>query len=766
MRKCVDMFKRANLHKLNDYFIPLSSRAQRGMYFCRIAKNSNEVTAFIKNYYDTARRGGVVIDGRIPNPTPQNLEYFDEMMGNDFQLDQNFLSVKLKKWLPRMSDTQRETVVTAIFSTLQDMQKNGKNENMLRNAYMKYMCWLYYKFERIVNQLGGETPPKILYDGTISNYELQLLVVLSRAGADIVLLEREGDDAYIQLDAKSEYSQLYQEATMTAFPDYFNLKWIQSEMVKQVNRQRLYGTLPSVQNCTNAWMQKAELAQVLTPVRNRGTDDTFFYNSFLIQYGMEEKLTYSNDLFAFYKNLKNEQRKICVVNKEIPVPTMEEIATIKRGNYANIDQMVLDLSQNIQYSANIELQRLMIKSFVDVLLEESEKQNANVLKLTNKAVYLLCWLKRYQKILFQNWKMPEISVFILFGNCASENEKLFLQLLSKLPIDVLILLPNLNVGTVMQAQNLLEIKYEFSISMEEFPVEQAQMRVSTAAFQAERDLDELMYQDTGLYRNQQYAKAETVTLQTMYEEIEILWDQELKYRPSFSTDNDVVTLPVLLGKVCGVKDGQVAPYWQAIKKMVTPDTLLITQIPWISSLDENPMKPYTTQFLKNGKLLKNKIKEHKAYPYSILRQEMQEYLLERLQVLLDEKIIQGTYENGTEYTIIATILHLDKDILRMIQKFDFTKKNPKLILINTTEKIISLEDSIVIAFLNLVGFDILFFVPTGYQCIEKYFHTRFVHEYQIGEYMYDLSIPNLNGVQDKGFNSIKRLFGRSGQLWR
>ena len=145
---------------------------------------------------------------------------------------------------------------------------------------------------------------------------------------------------------------------------------------------------------------------------------------------------------------------------------------------------------------------------------------------------------------------------------------------------------------------------------------------------------------------------------------------------------------------------------------------------------------------------------------------MQEYLLERLQVLLDEKIIQGTYENGTEYTIIATILHLDKDILRMIQKFDFTKKNPKLIFINTTEKIISLEDSIVIAFLNLVGFDILFFVPTGYQCIEKYFHTRFVHEYQIGEYMYDLSIPNLNGVQDKGFNSIKRLFGRSGQLWR
>lgn len=736
------------------------------MYFCRIAQNSTQITAFIKQYYDTARRQGVVIDGKIPNPTPQNLEYFDEMMGSDFRLDQQFLSAKLQTWLPRMSDTQRQMVVTAIFATLQDMQQSGKTENMLRNAYMKYMCWLYYKFERIVNQLGSETPPKILYDGTISNYELQILIVLSRAGADIVLLERAGDTAYLQLDATSAYTQLYQEPQMTAFPQDFDLKWIQSELTKEINRQRLYGTLPRVQNCTNAWLQKPDVHEILTPTGNRGTEDAFFYNSFIIEYGVADKLSYANDLFAFYKDLKNQQRHLCVVNTEIPAPTPDEIATIKRGNYDNIDQMLLDLSQNIQYSANIELQRLMVKSFVDVMLEESDRLGGNVLKLTNKAVYLLCWLKRYQKALFQNWKMTEIAVFILFGNCASENEKLFLQMLSQLPIDVLILLPNCNTGTAIQAHNLLEIRQEFSIPMETFPIEPTQMRVSTAAYQAERDLDTIMYQDTGLYRNQQYAKAETVTLQTMYEEIDILWDQELKYRPNFATTNDVVTMPVLMAKICGVKDGQIANYWQDIRKLVTPDTLVVTQVPWLSSLDENPMKAYATQFLQNKKLQKQKIKEHKAYSYSILRPQMQDYLLEKLQILLDEKIIQGTYENGTEYTIIATILHLPKDVLRMIQKFDFTKKNPKLIIVNTTEKIISLEDSILVAFLNLIGFDILFFVPTGYQCVEKYFQTTFVHEYQIGEYLYDVSIPNLQSTQEKGLNSIKKLFGRSGQLWR
>lgn len=37
-----------------------------------------------------------------------------------------------------------------------------------------------------------------------------------------------------------------------------------------------------------------------------------------------------------------------------------------------------------------------------------------------------------------------------------------------------------------------------------------------------------------------------------------------------------------------------------------------------------------------------------------------------------------------------------------------------------------------------------FFVPTGYQSIEKYFNRKLFDEYQIGEYKYDLQIPDFN----------------------
>ncbi len=114
-----------------------------------------------------------------------------------------------------------------------------------------------------------------------------------------------------------------------------------------------------------------------------------------------------------------------------------------------------------------------------------------------------------------------------------------------------------------------------------------------------------------------------------------------------------------------------------------------------------------------------------------------------------------------EYTIIATILNLKVEVVRKIQGFDFTKKNPKLIYINTTEHMISLEDSILAAFLNLAGFDVLFFVPTGYQNIEKYFNQRVMEEHQVGDYLYDLRVPDFGRISSNIRQSWReRIFKR------
>lgn len=755
------MFQLGRIEKLHDYFSACSRRREQAVFFYRVAGYSGEVAAFLTQYDQAARTNGVVIEGRIPNPDPKQLDYLAEMMGSDFQLDAGFLTQKLTRWLPRLTGTQREAVVTAMTVTLQDLQAHGKNENMLRNAYIKYMCWLYYKFERILGRLGGDELPKILYDGTVSSYELQLLVILARAGADIVLLERAGDEGYLRCDPTSQYAQLYQAPGLTPFPADFSLRQLREQGRQQAERQKLYGAPAGIAPCTNAWMKAPDGKEILTAVRARGDDPKLFYNAFVVQYGVEDKLLFPSDMVAFYQQLKREGRKVCLENGRLPPPTPEEIAAVRRRNHQTAEQLAADLAANLQYPNNQQLQTLMRQAFLDVVLEEDKAVGGNLNRLLNKAVYLVAWMKRYQKDLFQNWQAPEVGVFILFGACSGDNEALFLRLLAKLPVDVLVLLPDLNAPCVLKDPALLDLHKEHSLPMTDFPVEPSQMRVRTAAYQAEREMDSILYQNTGLYRAKQHQKAEVVTLQTMYEEIGLLWDQELKYRPGFAAEGDTVTVPVLLEKICGIKDGPILPYWLDIKKLVTPETTLVTKLPWQTGLEANPMKPYATQFLRQGRLQREKIKQHKDYPYGILRPEIQDYLLDKLQVLLDEKLIAGTYQNGTEYTIVSTILGLPKDLLRRIQNFDFTKKNPKLIIISTTEETLSLEDSILVAFLNLVGFDILFFVPTGYQSIEKYFQTPFANEHQLGPYRYDLRVPDFQTLHEGGKSSIRKLFGRS-----
>lgn len=743
------MFEHKTLQSLEDYFKELNNRQEKGVFFYRINGYNDAIGNFVRQYYEEARLSGVVLEGKIPNPDEKNLEYYEEIMGTGFNMSMGFITSSLLKWLPRMNDYQRSTVAGSIYDTLEAMRKEGKNDNMLRNAYIKFMCWLYYKFERIVKNLGENKIPKILYEGNISNYELKLITVLSNAGCDVVLLQYQGDGNYLKLDPESKLSNNLVLRDMGAFPANFSIKTLREEIRNQQDTERLYGTKPSVLNCTNAWIKGSGLADIMMSVLMRGNDPNLFYNCFYRINGVEDKLTYLNELYQFQTELKRNNRHVVILEHIIPKPSPDEINAIRRNHYGNIEQMLLDLSNNINYSANIELQRLMKKAFIDILLEKSKDAGMNLNKLTNKAVYLLCWLKRYQSELFVNWKMPDIGCLIYLGGCKDDNEAMFIRFLARLPVDVLILNPSLNAKCCLEDKSLFELNYDDTLNLDKFPDSNSTVRMGTAAYHAERELDSIMYQDSGMYRNQQYQKANTVNLQTMYEEIAILWDQELKYRPNFSITDNVVNIPVIFSKISGVKDGQLSEYWSGIKSMMTKDTITIGNGTFINQNEQNPIKSYATEFFKNGKLQKSKIKSHHCYLYGFLREEMQEHILDKLQLLIDSRLITGTLENGTEYTIIATVLNLNKDIIRIIQRFDFTKKNPKIIYINTTESIISLEDSIILAFLNLVGFDVVFFVPTGYRCVERFFSKDIIEEHQIGDYLYDLRIPNFNMISGK-----------------
>ena len=365
------MLERKKIKDLNDYFLKLEERKEKGVYFYRICGYSEKVGEFIKKYYDTTRRTGVVIEGKIPNPDEKNLSFYNEIMGEDFQMNMEFVYGSLKKWLPRTNEFQRQGMAASVYNALVSMRKAGKTENMLRNAYIKFMCWLYYKFERIVNQLGDNYIPKILYEGQISSHELILLSILSNAGCDVVLLQYAGDQGYLKTDPGSVLSDSLQMEGLQPFPQGYCVKKVRDEIQNELNNERLYGIRPSLTNCTNAWIKGNGLDDIRESILLRGNDSRFFYNCFCRINGAEDKLTYANELFRLQQELRNSKRNTVIVSKEIPRPTPQEISEIKRSNYTSEDQMLLGLACNIQYGANPELQRILHKTFVDVMLAES-----------------------------------------------------------------------------------------------------------------------------------------------------------------------------------------------------------------------------------------------------------------------------------------------------------------------------------------------------------------------------------------------------------
>ena len=774
------MFQHIRTDSLDNYFLNLNQRNGNNVFFYRINSYSNDIWDFICRYYEQARKNGVIIDGRIPAVDQNHIAYYHEMMGDSFVLDRQFIMTALQKWLPRMNAIQCNEISRSMYDTISALASKGKNQNILKNAYIKFMCWLYYRFESLVSRLGENEIPKIFCNGIGSHYELMLLSMLSSAGCDIVIVQTNGDTQYSVFDPDSEISDIWTE-TGTAFPTDFSIKKIQQTVSEKLNAVSICGDKPLYNVVTNSWASGEGLNDVLTPPEQRGQENEIC-NIFGQINGVFSRADYVNELISFRSNMNNQKRNLIIVSNEIAEPTYDEISDIVRSNYSTPVMAVTGLARNINI-ADSSLQQTLRYYFSQIMPEYAGECSIN--KFVNMCVYVICWIKRWQKKLFSGWKADNIPCFVLFNCKIDEIRTAFLEILSFMPVDVIILNPAMDKNCIAYNERCSVLNYEESLDVDIFP-EGVAMRAGTVAYHAERELDTLLYQDTGIYRNHQYTKASAIVLDTMFEEIEILWNEELKYRPNFSTDNGEVIIPVFFAKVSGVKEGNPKAYWQFIKKLNTDDTIIINgqSTSFTRQTNANPynamgrtlgsINPYslggsnpysanirtspynnqssnTTQgavsFWKNNTLQRTAIKNSPEYKYKVLREDMQNHILDKLQMLIESRIIKGTFENGMEYKIISTVLNLDREIIRKLQNFDFTKKNPKIIYINTGDNSITQEQAITLEFLSMVGFDVLFMIPTGYNNIENYYSRSIISEHQIGSYVYDMKVPDFSRIR-------------------
>lgn len=767
--------------RFQQVLLPLDERAQQCACFLRVIglDPSGDTLAFLKQFYNKANAEGLYLADGIANPSEPETERFYAAVGTGFQPTEALAVRHMTVWLGQLRPAQRDLAAKAIWEALALLRAQGANENILKNAYVKYMCWLRAPFGRLLSALGGQVPPKVLFEGDISKHEVIFLTLLHQIGCDVVYVHFTSEEAYRKIDRQGTFSVPVMGSVLTPPAVHFAAAARTNPPSAPVPappaaRQSGRTTPPAAplpplgeppwKGMTdvvtlNTWAGQAPAWEAVL-IENKKRGMSALHALFAVHFGADERAAYRNRLYGLKTALAASARKWCILAEGVAPPSAQEAEAFRsvcKG--AARERLIRQLALLLTPACGRVQQLLAQRAFSEAMTALPE-QDLN--RLYNHGVRLACWVRRYAEALFEGYDAQWQPALVFYGP-AKEAEITLLWVLAQMGADVLYFSPDPAARQAFEAHPLphiwTETKFAGVLPLEPYPVREEKMRASTTAYDASRELDELLYSDTGMFRDRQFVRSQPVTLKTTFDEVLQLWKEQAQYRPSFETKNGVVYVPNLFCKIDGVDKGDAALYWERIRGMITEQTHVFYAIPFLESASVQMTPARAKRFLHGGKLDPKALKASEFYQYDYLPDDTQDYILEKIQALMDyDMIVDGGEDLGA--SMLTVLMNLDKDFLRLIQNFDFPHVIPKILVIDLTENMFSLEECIFLAFFNLIGFDIAVFTPTGYRNLEKYLRPDSFERIHAGEYQFNLTMPNLNARDTRqGGDWLSRIFG-------
>ncbi len=751
------MYSLLKLENNEDYFIPISNRKNRGTFFCRIIGFDKEHMLFFRRYQIETQKKGLYTRYPLHNPDNIEINYLFKVIDSNFEIDLDFITKAVVAYFNKTPYDKSQLFSKALYNTLLSIKEQGMTESVLKNAFVKIMCWTKKYFENLLKDLGADSPPKILFEGDITKLEVVFLHVMQVAGCDVLYLNFNSDESYKKVDNLNQYSTVKILGQIGEVDNHFSTIDLSQVKVIEELKQKTNDSTGLI--ITNSWINENFMDVTCKSNSERGLlPSEKIYNIYGGIFGITERREYEDLLYNWKIGIENAGKTFILIEHRLVNPSIEEVKSIKHFQYNNKEQLIAGLALQIEKTIHDKTDQILQTSLFNTL----DSLNEPVLsKLHNLGVKLLCWLKRYQKQLFSSEYKNKIPVFVYYGNC-SETEALFFEMLSGTPVDVIIISPDKQGAEFFLSNKAIKKTFENSSQIFPFPQKEPKVRKATAAYSAERDLDTILYEGTGLFRNRQFVRSKPLTLKTTYDEVKLLWREESKYRTGFEVNRERVVVPNLFAKISGSETDDQAHYRTMLASFITDRSILISALPHITGNTPNPVKMSVHKYIKNGEIDPVRIKKDSVYPYDYLKEDTQDFILEKMQQMIDLNLLK-TDVPGLEYTILSVVLNLDKETIRLIREFDFTSEIPKLIILDADEKMCSLEDCIYILFLNLVGFDIIVFNPSGYRSIEKYIDESAFDEHQLQHFIYEFKTQgSLKQNTAKKDNSI---FGRFFKGW-
>ncbi len=698
-----------------------------------------------------ASRNGLFFKEKMPTATTDEIAAASEYTAASFD---NAADIRksLEIWLRAANipaDTEKLAEIMA-----KAVSECGINK---KNTYFVLLCWLMRYLK--------SRPSLIFYVGTPALRELYFLCMMNSLGVKVTLVSYGLDTDFSKLAFSEMVTVKSGRNTAPLQVDFGKIDLSReaklSEMRAEAERVRDLVTRLST---TAAGIFEDFLKDRKSRVIANGgvfTEDGEIpvYSAALI--GFDEEAVYTNMLVKFKESFGGLKKQLIFIEKTLDNPNADEVKALGAVTRNSTQEMIDALAMLINLSGDRTRTALAQRTLREML---SELNTGNQTVVFNYGTKLITWLYRCTQARKYAVKYEDIPVILYYGDI-SQSELLFLHFMSRCGFDTIYITPNKNNFNLVTTKNHNDRMQVFELPQSKesgaYPTKAMKVKVATVAYSAERDLDTMLYGgDTGIYRNFQFPNSQSLTLKTTFEEIGIMWKQQARFRQGFTTAGNLVSIPNIFAKISGVEDGDMDKYWDDVRDKLTPETTLVVK-------DKSPEQQEAAvdlsayrQFYRNGEIDAEKLKASTLNRFSYLPDRIQDMLFYKLQETVSSGFLKLSGDN-----LMCAVLHfglsLDKETLRIIQQFDFTRTIPKLIYIDTIEDPFTLAECVKIVLCNLIGFDILIYTPTGYRNIEAYVTNDAFEEHVMNQYMYNTEVPKFKiPSEEKNGGFFGKLFGK------
>lgn len=469
----------------------------------------------------------------------------------------------------------------------------------------------------------------------------------------------------------------------------------------------------------------------------KGIDDEQSYNDFLA-------------LLAQKADMPSEQ--ILLLETPIPAPNnrllidsiLEQLPTMPIGHYKEED---LSLAMSLSFNQ-------IIREAFDILLPfvvVQEKFSSMSIR-DNFIVKMMIWVNTYLK----DWQVSRVEIpkCVFYGEL-KKHEGYFLMLLALMGLDVLYLNPRGNgmlesLDREKLAQTIKLRAVEKPLSLQERVGQGVAVeRVTTHAKRATDELDEVLYNGTGIFRPWQFAKGTTraVLMDAVYEDVLTYWSEPARLRTGFKVVGEVVYTPVFFTKILGVHHDQQA-YFSFVENLRKNRRHYFLQSPHLSKEPDNPQGVYSLAFCINRDKTINReaLQKHALYQRILtFRGETQKFILDKLDEVFapeNQGYFQFPVTDKERVQLLGAVLSVDDALLNLIDGYDFTAEVPKIVIYINNRDTFGREDALLLGLFHTMGMDVLILSPNGANNIELMVTKPYINVIKLEGFVQDLALKS------------------------